>query len=96
LPHIGIADVDKDRRVRPPEIIEVTRWVKQVFKNPQEIVEGGDGVAFSAINNATTKKRKSMVRRFFVAGVATQTNRRKARARTNPPAASGTNAPLVR
>ncbi len=50
---LELLDTDKDLRIRAPEIIEITRWVKEVFKNPDDLVTGGDAVELGSINDAS-------------------------------------------
>ncbi len=47
---LELLDMDKDGRIRAPEIIEATKWVKAVFKDPAELFKGGDSVVLSSIN----------------------------------------------
>ncbi|HTG45569.1 MAG TPA: hypothetical protein VK633_13665, partial [Verrucomicrobiae bacterium] len=47
---LDLLDSDRDGRLRAPEIIEVTRWVREVFKDPEDLVAGGDSLQLSAIN----------------------------------------------
>jgi len=54
---LELLDSDKDGRIRAPEIIAVTRWVREVFKNANEIVQGGDGVALASLNEETEAGR---------------------------------------
>lgn len=50
---LEILDLDKDGRIRAPEMIDVIRWVREVFKNPDDLLKSGDSVALSAINEST-------------------------------------------
>ena len=50
---LEILDLDKDARIRAPEIVAVIRWVREVFKNPDDLLKGGDSVPLAAINDAT-------------------------------------------
>jgi hypothetical protein len=46
---LDVLDTDKDGRVRAPEIVAAVRWAKESFKNPTDLLEGGDSVPLSAI-----------------------------------------------
>lgn len=50
---LELLDLDKDSRIRAPEIIAVVQWVRDVFKNPDDLLKGGDSVPLAAINDAT-------------------------------------------
>ena len=49
---LDLLDFDRDARVRAPELIQITRWVRDVFKNPDVLLKGSDSVALSAINDS--------------------------------------------
>jgi hypothetical protein len=49
---LELLDFDKDGRIRVTEILEATQWVKSVFKDPNELFNGGDSVPLSSINDA--------------------------------------------
>jgi hypothetical protein len=48
----ALIDTDKDGRIRAPELIAAVKWAGSMLKNPDDLVKGGDTVAFSAINDA--------------------------------------------
>ena len=56
---LELLDIDKDGRIRAPEIIDVVRWVKEVFKNPDDLLKGGDAVELAAINESPRGARFS-------------------------------------
>ena len=49
----ALIDTDKDGRIRARELIAAVKWAGSMLKNPDLLVNGGDSVAFSAINDAT-------------------------------------------
>lgn len=51
----ALIDTDKDGRIRAPELIAAVKWAGSMLKNPDDLVKGGDTVAFSAINDATSE-----------------------------------------
>ena len=50
---LDLIDTDKDGRVRAPEILAAIRWVKDVLRNTDELLKGGDSVPLSSINDQT-------------------------------------------
>ncbi|MFA5903244.1 MAG: hypothetical protein WC836_04870 [Desulfobacula sp.] len=44
-------DKDKDGRIRAPEIIEAINWTLSLIKNPDELIQGKNGLPLSAINS---------------------------------------------
>lgn len=46
-----LIDTDKDGRIRPPEVIAAVKWVESAFKDPGDILKGGDSVPLSAIKD---------------------------------------------
>ncbi len=49
----ALIDTDKDGRIRAPELISAVRWAGSLLKNPSDLINGGDQLALSAINDAT-------------------------------------------
>src|SRR5262245_45109159 len=45
----ALIDTDRDGRIRAPELIAAVRWAGARLTNPDELVRGGDSLAFSAI-----------------------------------------------
>src|SRR5687768_3124528 len=41
---LELLDADKDGRIRATEIIQAIRWIKLVFKDPGDLLKGGDSV----------------------------------------------------
>jgi hypothetical protein len=50
---LELLDLDKDGRIRPPEIVAVSQWVREVFTNPDQLLRGGDTIELSAIRTET-------------------------------------------
>ncbi|WP_119153412.1 hypothetical protein [Caldimonas tepidiphila] len=50
---LELLDGDKDGRIRPPELIEASRWVREHFRDPDALLAGGDEVPLESINDAT-------------------------------------------
>ena len=50
---LDLIDTDKDGRIRPPELIEASRWVRAHMTEPDALMAGGDSVALAAINTST-------------------------------------------
>ena len=50
---LELIDTDKDGRIRAPEIVAVSRWIREVYKNPDELLKGGEAVPISAINETS-------------------------------------------
>src|SRR4029077_17582873 len=44
-----LIDTDKDGRIRAKELLDAVRWACAMLVDPDEIVKGGDTLAFSAI-----------------------------------------------
>src|SRR5689334_2055903 len=55
---LDLIDTDKDGRVRAPELIAAVKWAGSMLKNPDDLVKGGDGVPFSAFNDATPEGKQ--------------------------------------
>lgn len=47
---LAMIDTDNDGRVRVPEVLAAVRWVREVFKNPDDLFKGGDSVPLASIN----------------------------------------------
>lgn len=54
----ALIDTDKDGRIRAPELIAAVKWAGSTLKNPDELVKGGDTVAFATINDATPEGKQ--------------------------------------
>src|SRR5512146_1653114 len=48
---LDLLDSDKDGRIRAPEILAAIKWIQEHFKNPDDLLKGGDVVPLSAIND---------------------------------------------
>jgi hypothetical protein len=49
---LDLLDFDRDGRIRAPEMIQITRWVRDVFKDPDVLLKTSDSVALATINDA--------------------------------------------
>lgn len=50
---LTLLDADKDGRIRPPELIATAEWLRDVYRNPDELMTSRDFVPLSAINDKT-------------------------------------------
>lgn len=50
---LALLDTDNDGRVRVPEILAAVRWLREVLKRPDCLVEQKDGVALADIDSST-------------------------------------------
>ena len=55
---LALIDTDKDGRIRAPELIAAVKWAGSMLKNPDDIVKGGDFLAFDSINDATPEGKQ--------------------------------------
>jgi hypothetical protein len=46
-----LVDTDKDGRIRPPEVIAAVKWAESAFKDPGDLIRGGDTVALAGIKD---------------------------------------------
>jgi hypothetical protein len=49
----ALIDTDKDGRIRARELLAAIQWACAMLKNPDDLVKRSDGVALSAINDAS-------------------------------------------
>jgi hypothetical protein len=54
---LELLDVDKDGRVRAPEVLAAIRWCKLRLRDLDALVRGGDALPLSAIDEATPEGR---------------------------------------
>ncbi|HEX5222481.1 MAG TPA: hypothetical protein VFZ59_23200 [Verrucomicrobiae bacterium] len=54
----ALIDTDNDGRIRVPELIAAVKWAGSMLKNPDDLIKGGDSVAFSAINDSTPEGKQ--------------------------------------
>lgn len=50
---LELLDLDKDGRIRAPEVVETTRWIRDVLNNPEDLLKGSGTIPISAINGNT-------------------------------------------
>src|SRR5918993_2343212 len=62
---LDLLDFDRDGRIRAPEVIQITRWVRDVFSDPDVLLKGSDSVALTSLNegNAAGKAILESVQR---------------------------------
>ena len=46
-----LIDLDKDGRIRPPEVLTAVKWAEGAFKDLGDVIKGGDSVALTAIKD---------------------------------------------
>ena len=54
----ALIDTDKDGRIRPPEILEATRFAVNSLRNPDDLFKGASSLPLSAINDATPEGKQ--------------------------------------
>jgi hypothetical protein len=55
---LGLIDMDKDGRIRPPEIIAAARWATACLKNPDDLLKGSASLPLAAINDAAPEGKQ--------------------------------------
>ncbi len=55
---LELIDVDKDGRIRAPELISAAAWAGAMLKNPDDLMKGSDTLPLSAINDASDEGRQ--------------------------------------
>jgi hypothetical protein len=50
---LQLLDLDKDGRLRATEIMAASQWIKNIFKDPSELLQGTDTVPLAGINDST-------------------------------------------
>jgi len=48
---LDLLDLDKDGRIRVPDLLTAVRWVGEIWKDPDDLMAGGDTVKLSAIKD---------------------------------------------
>src|SRR5262245_50648122 len=51
----ALIDTDHDGRIRAAELMAAIRWAGAMLTDPEELVRGGDSLAFTAIADATLR-----------------------------------------
>jgi hypothetical protein len=54
---LELIDSDGDGRIRPPELIAATRWIRARLRDPDDLLRGGDEVYLAAIDPQTSEGR---------------------------------------
>jgi len=55
---LEIVDADKDGRIRAPELIAAVKWVGEVLKDPDVLLEGTDKIALSEIDTSNEEGKR--------------------------------------
>src|SRR5215467_5161594 len=55
---LDLIDSDKDGRIRPPELLAVTRWACRSLRNPDDLLRGSPSLSLEAINDATPEGKQ--------------------------------------
>jgi hypothetical protein len=50
---LDLLDIDRDGRIRAPEVVEITRWVRDIFRDPDVLLKASDSVELAALNDTT-------------------------------------------
>jgi hypothetical protein len=50
---LTLVDIDKDGKIRVPEILEAVKWITSLIKDPNDLVRQNDALPLSAINDDT-------------------------------------------
>ncbi len=54
---LDLLDMDKDGRIRAGEVLAAVKWVGEAWKNPDDLLKGGDSLALAAIHDGTATGR---------------------------------------
>src|SRR4051794_38811414 len=55
---LALIDIEKDGRIRAPEIIAATKWACQCLKNPDDLLKGSPSLSLNAINDSTPEGKQ--------------------------------------
>ncbi len=55
---LDLVDMDKDGRVRAPEVIAAAKWATSMLKNPDDLIKGSPTLSLAAINDATPEGKQ--------------------------------------
>src|SRR6516162_3564681 len=55
---LDLVDIDKDGRVRVPEIIAAAKWATNLLKNPDDLLNGSPSLLLTAINDAAPEGKQ--------------------------------------
>ena len=55
---LDLIDLDKDGRIRSPEILAAVKWATSMVKNPDDLLRSSSSIELSAINDATPEGKQ--------------------------------------
>jgi hypothetical protein len=55
---LELIDLDKDGRIRAPELIAASKWVGAMLKDAEDLMKGSDSLPLSAINDTSDEGRQ--------------------------------------
>lgn len=55
---LELIDLDKDGRIRAPELISAAAWAGAMLKNPEDLMKGSDSLLLSAVNDTSDEGRQ--------------------------------------
>ncbi len=55
---LELIDIDKDGRIRAPELIEAVKWTGGLIKNPDDLMKGAPELPLAAINDSKDEGKK--------------------------------------
>jgi len=58
---LELIDIDKDERIRVPEILNATKWITSMIKNPDDLIKEPETLPLSAINDADPEGKKLLL-----------------------------------
>lgn len=58
---LELIDIDKDNRIRAPELIAASKWAGAMLKNADDLMKGSDSLPLSAINETSDEGRQLVV-----------------------------------
>lgn len=55
---LDLIDIDKDGRIRAPEIVTAVKWACSMVRNPDELLRSSPGLDLGAINDGTAEGKQ--------------------------------------
>ena len=55
---LEVLDVDKDGRIRAPELLAATAWATKMLRNPDDLIKGGATLPLAAINDSSDEGKQ--------------------------------------